>query len=97
MRQVFIQIVGAPIVCNGSVKDSWRDTSNWVTGQLRLRYGDNVLVQYYDLFDPACPSLPADAQLPLVLINSEVLSSGGKISIPDLRRKIEFFMKQESS
>jgi len=97
MRKVFIQIVGAPIVCNGSIKDSWRDTSNWVSGQLRQRYGDNVMVQYYDLFDPACPSLPVDAHLPLVLVNGEVLSSGGKISVPALSQKIEYFIKDETS
>ena len=54
-------------------------------------------MQYFDLFDPACPPLPADALLPLVLIQSEVLSSGGKISLPAIRRKIQTLMEQEKA
>jgi hypothetical protein len=51
-----------------------------------------------DLFDPACPPLPPDAQLPLVLVNAEVLSSGGKISVPAIRKRLEAFgLKSESS
>lgn len=42
-----------------------------------------------DLFDADCPSIPAGAQLPLALVNGEVVSSGGKISVPAIRRKVE--------
>jgi disulfide oxidoreductase YuzD len=86
---VVVQIIGAPIVCEEGVKDTWRDIAQWASEQLNQRFGDRVHVQYFDLFDPACPSMPSDAQLPLVLVNGEVLSSGGKISVPALRRKIE--------
>ena len=55
------------------------------------------MVRYYDLFDADCPSMPAGAQLPLVLVNSEVLSSGGKIAIPAIRRKIEEVVARDSS
>jgi hypothetical protein len=48
-----------------------------------------VLVEYYDLFDAGCPSLPPGAQLPLVLVDGDVASSGGKISVPAIRRRIE--------
>ncbi len=41
------------------------------------------------LFDPACPPLPPGAQLPLVFVNGEVLSNGGKISAPAIRRRLE--------
>jgi hypothetical protein len=46
-------------------------------------------VQYFDLFDSTCPPLPPDAQLPLVLVNGEVLSSGGKISVPLIRKHVD--------
>ena len=91
MKTISVQIIGAPIACAEGVKDSWRDTAHWVSGQLRQRFGETVRVTYFDLFDPACPSLPAEAQLPVVLVNKEMLSSGGKISLPDLRKKIETF------
>jgi hypothetical protein len=57
--------------------------------QLIARYGDSVRVKYCDLFDADCPALPDGAQLPLVLIEGEVLSSGGKISTLAIRKRIE--------
>ena len=53
------------------------------------RLGAEVCVEYDDLFDPGCPILPEGAQLPLVLVNNRVVSSGGKISIPVIRKSLE--------
>jgi disulfide oxidoreductase YuzD len=86
---VIVQIIGAPIACQEGVKDTWREISDWAGGQLRQRFGVSVDVQYFDLFDPACPPISPGVQLPLVLVNGEVLSGGGKISVPAIRRKIE--------
>jgi disulfide oxidoreductase YuzD len=87
--QIIVQIIGAPIACEKGVRDSWRDVSHWVAGQLRARFGQAVQVKYYDLFDPDCPALPQEAQLPLVIIEGDVISSGGKISVPSIRNWIE--------
>jgi hypothetical protein len=57
--------------------------------QLIARFGDRVCVHYFDLFDADCPALPDGVQLPLVLLNGDVLSSGGKISVPVIRKRIE--------
>lgn len=84
-----VQIVGAPIACAEGVKDSWREMANWAAGQLRHRFGDSVRVEYFDLFDSACPHIPPDAQLPLVLVNGEILTSGGKLSMPAIRKRLE--------
>lgn len=97
MEKVRVQIIGAPIACKEGVKDSWRETAAWAGGQLCQRFGEAVQVQYFDLFDPACPSMPAGAQLPLVLVNGKVLSSGGKISVPAMRRKIETILEKETA
>lgn len=86
---IMVQIVGAPIACSGGVKDSWRDVAGWAAGQLKARFGEDVSVQYYELFDANCPSIPEGAQLPLVLVNGDVLSSGGKISVPLIRKQVE--------
>ena len=94
-KVVSVQIVGAPIACEGGVKDSWRDTAKWAEGQLKARFGEAVEVRYYDLFDADCPSLPEAAQLPLVLMEGEVFSSGGKISIPVIRRRVEELIEKE--
>ncbi|GAB4282789.1 MAG: hypothetical protein Kow0080_36780 [Candidatus Promineifilaceae bacterium] len=84
-----IQIIGTPVACAEGIKETWRDLAHWVAGQLKGRYGTAVTVTYYDLFDPNCPPLPPEAQLPLVLINGEVISSGGKLSMPAIRRHLD--------
>ena len=84
-----VQIVGAPVACAEGVKDTWREVAVRAADQLTQRFGEAVYVQYLDLFDPTCPPLPPGAQLPLVLVNGEVLSSGGKISVPAIRKRLE--------
>ncbi len=86
---ITVQIIGSQIACAEGIKDSWRDMADWARGQLTNRFGDAVRVEYYDLFDPNCPPLPDGAQLPLVSINDEVITSGEKLRIPTIRRHIE--------
>lgn len=86
---IVVQIIGAPIACSDGVKDSWREVAGWASGQLKARFGDAVSVEYYDLFDAGCPTIPRDMQLPLVLVNGQMLSSGGKISVPLIRKQID--------
>ena len=89
MTPAVVHILGAPVACAEGVKDTWRDVAKHTADQLMARFGDQVCVRYFDLFDPDCPTLPDSARLPLVLLNDEVLSSGGKISVPAIRRRIE--------
>lgn len=84
-----IEIIGTPVACTEGVKETWRELAQWAGDQLHRRYGPAVDLVYYDLFDPDCPPLPQGAQLPLVLIDGEVLSSGGKISMPAIRKRLE--------
>ena len=87
--KIQVSIIGAPVACKEGVKESWRSVAEWAARQLRVHYGDGVLVQYFDLFDPNCPAFPPESQLPVVLVNEKLVSSGGKISIPVIRQKIE--------
>jgi hypothetical protein len=89
MTPAAVHIIGAPVACAEGLKDTWRDVTKYAADQLRARFGDAVRVHYFDLFDPDCPALPDGAQLPLVLLNGEVFSSGGKISVPALRKHLE--------
>lgn len=84
-----IQIIGTPVACADGVKDTWRELAGWIAGKLRRRYGTAVTVTYYDLFDPDCPKLPPDAQLPLVLVDGVIVTNGGKLSMPAIRRHLE--------
>ena len=86
---ILVQIVGTPVACARGVRETWREVAEWTGQQLASRFGPAVHVVYYDLFDPQAPPLPDEAQLPLVLVNREVLSSGGKISVPAIRRRVE--------
>jgi disulfide oxidoreductase YuzD len=95
-KSVLVQIIGAPIACADGVKDTWRDVAHWAAGQLSARFGDEVQVKYYDLFDADCPPMPDNAQLPLVMIEGEVISRGGKIAVPVLRRKIESILEKQT-
>jgi len=84
-----VQIIGAPIACKDGVKDTWREIAEWAAKQLAVHYGDTVCTEYFDLFNPNCPPLPEGAQLPVVLVNGRIVSSGGKISIPVIRKYLE--------
>lgn len=94
---ILVQIIGAPIACAEGLKDSWRDMSAWAARQLEVRFGKAVQVKYHDLFDADCPPMPPDAQLPLVMVEGEVIISGGKIAMPVIRRKIEAILEREAA
>jgi hypothetical protein len=89
MTLAVVRIIGAPVACAEGIKDTWHNVAKHAADQLIARFGDRVSVRYFDLFEPDCPPLPDGAQLPLVLLNDEVLSSGGKISAPAIRKHIE--------
>jgi len=84
-----VVIIGAPVACKDGIKELWREVADWAAGQLRNRFGDQIKVQYYDLFDPQCPAIPPGDQLPVVTVDGRVISCGGKVSIPLIRKAIE--------
>jgi hypothetical protein len=84
-----VKIIGSPVACAEGVKELWRDVATWAGGQLEVKFGSKVTTRYFDLFDPECPTIPPGSQLPIVMVNEKVLSSGGKISIPLIRKEIE--------
>lgn len=96
-RPILVQIIGAPIACAEGVKDSWRDVAKWAIGQLKGYFGEAVDVRYFDLFDADCPPMPVNAQLPLVIVDGSMVSSGGKISIPAIRRRVEALLEKEAA
>jgi len=92
-----VRIFGTPVACKDGIKDAWRSTAAFAGNALRVRFGDQITVEYYDLFSPDMDRFPqvlalvsaGRGQVPLVFIGGELLSSGGAISIPDIRRRLE--------
>jgi hypothetical protein len=91
-----VQIVGTQAACVEGSKDSWSDAADWAAGQLKMHFGDEVEVEYYDLFDPGCPPIPADVQLPLVIVEDEPINNGGKILFSVIQRKILSIMEEQT-
>jgi len=91
-----VRIIGVPSRCPTGL-EPWRAIAGWVQKQLTARFGDQVVVEYYDLFSPEMDRFPEMLALvqrggggvPLVLIGEEILSSGGKVSVPAIRRALE--------
>ncbi len=92
-RQVVIQIIGSPVACPAGVKDTWRELAEYTRHQLDTRHKGFYSLEYFDLFDPGCPPLPPDAQLPYVTIAGEEFSSGGKLNIPAICKKVAELLK----
>lgn len=92
-----VRIFGTPVACKDGTKDAWRSTAAFAGNALRVRFGDQVSLEYHDLFSPDTDRFPqvlalvaeGRGQVPLVFIGDELLSSGGAISIPDIRCRLE--------
>lgn len=92
-----VRIFGAPTACATGVTDAWRKVAAWARRQLTVRFGEQVSVEYYDLFSPEMDRFPevvalvaaGQGQVPLVFVDGELLSSSGKVSVPDIRRRLE--------
>lgn len=90
-----VTIIGAPIACKEGVKEAWRDVAQWTFNRLNVKFGDQVVTHYFDLFDPDCPQFPAGSQLPIVFINGNIISSGEKISMPLIRKELEVIIAEQ--
>jgi len=94
---IVVRIFGTLTACATGVTDGWRDTATMIGKQLRERFDGQVVVEYFDLFGPEMDRFPdvlaavsqQGLMLPLVYINDELFSSGGKINGPAIRRRIE--------
>lgn len=97
---VSVRVFGVPTTsgCDcGTNSGTWRDATDWVARSLKTRFGDQVRVEYYDLFLDALDAFPqvmeivarGDAKPPLVFIGDELLSTGERISGPAIRRRLE--------
>ncbi len=87
----------------GHLGGTWRDATEWVALSLKTRFGDQVRVEYFDLFPVAIDAFPQGMELvardgakpPLVFVGDdqghlgELLSAGERISGPAIRKRVE--------
>ncbi len=94
---ITVRVFGVPTANCCGPQDAWRDTTEWVARSLTQQFGNQISVEYYDLFSEAPDAFPnvlelvarGEAQPPLVFVGDQLLSSGGKISAPAIRRRLE--------
>ncbi|HHY76237.1 MAG TPA: hypothetical protein GX500_05605 [Firmicutes bacterium] len=98
---ITVRIFGVPVVCSEGVADLWRNVANQAQGQLARRFGERVVVEYYDLMSPEMDRFPevlaqisSGAQVPLVYVNGELLSQGGKVSVPAIAKHISNLLER---
>ena len=89
MEAVSVRIVGAT--------DAWQGAADYARRRLKRAFGPHVQVEYCTAFSPEISRFPqalalvrlGNAPLPLIFIGDELFSTGGKISIPDISRRLE--------
>ena len=94
---VVVRVFGVPIADACGARDGWRAATDWVERSLAGYFGDQVRVEYIDLFSDHAVQYPAAMELvasgkatpPLVFVGDDLLTSGGKISGPAIRRQLE--------
>lgn len=92
-----VRIFGVPTACATGVTEGWRDAAQWVAANLARRFGDQVTVEYVDLFSADMARFPDVLELirrdglsaPLVFVGDELLSAGERVSGPAIRRRLE--------
>ncbi len=94
---ITVRVFGVPTAKSCGPQDGWRNATEWTANALKKHFGEQVHVEYYDLFSATLDAFPqvlelvaqGKAQPPLVFVDDELLSSGGRISGPAIRRRLE--------
>ena len=79
---IVVRVFGVPTTsgCDGGTKGgTWRDATEWVARSLKTRFGDQVRVEYFDLFLDAIDAFPqvmglvarGEAKPPLVFVGGD--------------------------
>lgn len=95
---VVVRVFGVPTADVCGSRDGWRAATDWVARSLAGYFGDQVQVEYINLFSEPADRYPVASELvasgnaspPLVFVGDELLMSGGKISGPAIRRRLEW-------
>jgi hypothetical protein len=89
MQAITVRIVGAT--------DAWQAAAETVRRRLISAFGPQVQVEYYTASSPEISRFPqalalirlGNPPLPLVFIGDDLFSTGGKLLIPEISRRLE--------
>lgn len=94
---VVVRVFGVPTASGCPADQTWEAVTRWMAAQLAGRFGPQVFTEYVDLLGPAMTCFPDVAALvrdgpaspPIVTVNGTVVSAGGKVSVPAVRKMLE--------
>lgn len=89
MEPVIVRIVGAT--------DAWQGAADQARRRLSSAFGSQVQVEYYTASSPEIGRFPqalalirlGNPPLPLVFIGADLFSTGGKLQIAEISRRLE--------
>ena len=91
-----VLIVGLPSAATCPPEKTWRAAGDLVAQRLHARFGDDVAVEYLDLFSPEMGGHPdVEARIatdgllpPVVVVDGALLSAGGKLNVSAIERAV---------
>ncbi len=94
---IVVRVFGVRTADACGARDGWREATDWLARSLKTQFGDQVCVEYVDLFCQQADQYPVAIDLvssgretpPMLFVGDELLSSGGKLSGPAVRRRLE--------
>ena len=91
-----VLIVGLPSAATCPPEKTWRAAGDLVAHRLHARFGNDVAVEYVDLFSPEMGGHPdVEARIaaeglvpPVVVVDGAVVSAGGKLNVSAIERAV---------
>ena len=93
--KVIVRVFGLPITGCKPGK-SWKDAVEFAKEQLTLKFGNQIEVEYIDFLPSRWTDFPEIAELinsgaakiPIIFINSEIMSTNGKINVSQIEKHL---------
>jgi hypothetical protein len=91
-----VLIVGLPSAATCPPEKTWRSAAGFVVQRLHARFGDEVVVEYVDLFSPGMADHgDVEARIateglmpPIVVVNGTVMPAAGKLNVSAIERAV---------
>lgn len=90
-----VRIFGVPVAGCKPGK-SWQDAANFAKKLLTSKFGDQIKVEYIEFLPSKWKDFPeviesinkGKAKIPIITVNGEAISTGGKINISQIEKRL---------